>query len=105
MNISSMEECELVKNTFRKYVYTTGTHLSTLVVIVIQQVLLKQNFYKKAYICLYLTWLIGRKTHWIPAPPPLVPVPTTLYLNKSEMISQNHKRLIFTVTGECAPLH
>ncbi|XP_021931492.1 endoplasmic reticulum metallopeptidase 1-like [Zootermopsis nevadensis] len=39
------------------------------------------------------------KTHWIPGPPPMLPLPTELHLNKSEMISHNHKRLNFTVTG------
>lgn len=39
------------------------------------------------------------KTHWIPGPPPFVPLPSTLNLNKSEMLSHDHKRLTFTVTG------
>lgn len=47
--------------------------------------------------------MFGRKTHWIPGPAPLISLPTTLYLNKSEMISHNHKRLTFTITGENGP--
>lgn len=39
------------------------------------------------------------KTHWIPGPPPVITMPTTLYLNKSEMISNDVKRLTFTITG------
>jgi len=39
------------------------------------------------------------KTHWIPGPAPFIQQPVTLSLNKSEMLSHDHKRLTFTITG------